>query len=85
MEPKGNRAARLWLLAAMVLLLASSPALVGTWVYDDWGTAELDSMDDVEDLLAVFQRDSSSGRSGPMTLFGLPSVRKPMIALCRTG
>jgi hypothetical protein len=43
-----------------VTLVVSSPALAGTWVYDDWGTAGLASMKDFDDLLAVFGRDSSA-------------------------
>lgn len=49
-----------WGVALLVCVgLASSPAWTGGFVYDDWGTARSGKQDGLDDLLAVFERDSS--------------------------
>jgi len=55
----GMRRTGAWLLIGAVLI-ASAPALNGSWVYDDWATADHPAQDDWGDLRAVFQRDSSA-------------------------
>lgn len=54
-----TKRAGLLLLAMVVLVAASSPALTGSWVYDDWTTATHPAQDDWDDLRRVFARDSS--------------------------
>lgn len=54
-----SRGTRAGLLIAAVVI-ACAPALNGTWVYDDWATAEHPAQDDWHDLRAVLGRDSSA-------------------------
>lgn len=42
------------------LVLVSSPALAGSWIYDDWTTAQHPAQDGFDDLIKVFSRDSSA-------------------------
>jgi len=58
---KSFRTSQPWpgVLVAVAVVLASLPALQGTWVYDDRLTASSDRQDGWDDLGAVFSRDAS--------------------------
>lgn len=56
-----DRASRYRLLAILLVsALASLPALLGSWVYDDWVTATHEAQQHWHDLAQVFARDSSA-------------------------
>ena len=48
----------------LAIVVAAFPAWTGSWVYDDWPMQSSEKMDDVGDLLAVFERTSQDYVNG---------------------
>ena len=57
---------------------ASAPALGGSWVYDDWATAEHPAQDGLDDLRAVFARDSSAYMLKPNNPWPMGVTYRPL-------